>query len=138
MQTDTSGSICIQVVFLDPKIHKLTTRSTCMDGGYISNKLDKPKSICLPSICCDRDEVAKAMREKCTVNITTPFWASQPRYMQFMRTCVRPNFSPPFPNPLKDLNQNQHPLYLHHTLASAVWKVPATVFCRPNYWVTWN
>ena len=55
-ETDTGfrisgcGSVSIQVVPPDPKVHKLATRSTCMDGECISNKLDTPKSICLPTI----------------------------------------------------------------------------------------
>ena len=55
--TSGCGSVWIHVVSSDPKIHNLATRSTCMDSGYISNKLDKPKSIYLPIICSNREDV---------------------------------------------------------------------------------
>ena len=51
----TSGSVCVQVVPPDPKVHKLATRSTCMDGGCISEKLVTSKSICLPTFCSYRE-----------------------------------------------------------------------------------
>ena len=60
-ETDTGfrssgcGSFCMQVVPPDPKVHKLATRSTCMDGGGISNTLDTPKSIRLPTFCSYRE-----------------------------------------------------------------------------------
>ena len=41
-RTSGCGSVCIQVVPADPKVHKLATGSTCMGGGCISNKLDSP------------------------------------------------------------------------------------------------
>ena len=50
-----SGSVYIQVVPPDPKVHKLATRSTCMDGGCISDKLVIPKSICLPTVSSYRE-----------------------------------------------------------------------------------
>ena len=49
--TSGYGSACIQVVPPDLKVHKLATRSTRMDGGCVSNKLDTPKSICFPTFC---------------------------------------------------------------------------------------
>ena len=39
-RTSECGSACILVLPPDPKVYKLATRSTCMDGGCISNKLD--------------------------------------------------------------------------------------------------
>ena len=58
----TSGfrSVCIQVVPTDPKVHNLATRSTWMDGGCISNKLDTPKSIHIPSFCFCRENVSQS------------------------------------------------------------------------------
>ena len=62
-ETDTGfrnsgcGSACIQVVPPDPKVHELTTRSMCMDGGCISNNLDPPKSIRLLIFCSYRETV---------------------------------------------------------------------------------
>lgn len=49
------GSVCIQVVSSDTKVHKLATRSTCLDGRCISNKLGASKSLCLPTICSNRE-----------------------------------------------------------------------------------
>ena len=49
-ETDTGfsdsgcGYVCIQVVPPDPEKHKLASRSTCMDGGCILNKLATPKA----------------------------------------------------------------------------------------------
>ena len=54
-RTSGCGSVCIQVVPPDPKVHKLATRSTCMDAGCISNKLDTPKSIRFPTFCSYRE-----------------------------------------------------------------------------------
>ena len=51
---------CIKVVLLDPKVHKLATISTCMDGGWISDKLDTPKSISLPTFCSYRESVSQS------------------------------------------------------------------------------
>ena len=51
----TSGSVCVQVVPPDPNVHKLATRSTCMDGGCISEKLVTSKSICFPTFCSYRE-----------------------------------------------------------------------------------
>ena len=53
-RTSGCGSVCIWVVPPDPKVDKLATRSACMEGGCISNKLDTPKSICLPIFCSYR------------------------------------------------------------------------------------
>ena len=57
-KTDTSyqGSECgffyIQIVSLDTKIYNRATRFTCINGEYIANKLDKPKSKWFP-LCFD-------------------------------------------------------------------------------------
>ena len=59
-RTSGCGSVCMQVVPPDSKVHKLETRSTCMDGGCISNKLDTPKSICLPTFCSYRESVSQS------------------------------------------------------------------------------
>ena len=65
-ETDTGfrnsgcGSVCMQVVPPDPKVHKMATRSTCMDGGYISNKLDASKSIRLRTIYSYRESVSQS------------------------------------------------------------------------------
>ena len=59
-RTSGYGSVCIQVVLPDPKVHKLATRSACMDGGCISNKLDTPKSIRPPTFCSYRESVSQS------------------------------------------------------------------------------
>ena len=43
-RTSGCGYVCIQVVPPDPEVHKLATRSTCMDGGCILTKLATPKA----------------------------------------------------------------------------------------------
>ena len=63
LETDTGfrtsgcGSARIQVLPPDPKVHKLATRYTSMDGGCISNKLDTPISIRLSTFCFYRESV---------------------------------------------------------------------------------
>ena len=52
------GSVCIQVVPPDPKVHKLAATSSFMDGGYTSTKLDAPKSMLLPTFCSYRVSVS--------------------------------------------------------------------------------
>ena len=42
------------------KVPKLTTRSTGMDGGCISDKLDTPRSIRLPTFCSYRESVSQS------------------------------------------------------------------------------
>ena len=54
------GPVCIQVVPPNPKVHKLATKSTCMDGGCISNKLETPKSIHLPTFCSYKKSVSQS------------------------------------------------------------------------------
>ena len=77
-RTSGCGSVCIQVVPPDPKVHKPATRSSCMDAGCISNKLDKPKGITFPPFVLIGRAIAKAMKDKCTLIIVTPVWPSQP------------------------------------------------------------
>ena len=60
VRTILCGSACIQVVPPDPKVHKLATRSTCMDGGRISNKLVIPKSICLSTFYSYRESASQS------------------------------------------------------------------------------
>ena len=52
----------MQFVPPDSKVHKLETRSTCMDGGCISNKLDTTKTICLPTFCSYRESVSQSKK----------------------------------------------------------------------------
>ena len=66
-KTSGCGSVCIQVVLPYPKVHKLATRSRCMDVGCISNKLDTPKSIHHPIVCSYKETVNQRMRVKCTL-----------------------------------------------------------------------
>ena len=47
-RTSGCGSVCIQVVPPDPKVQKQATRSTCIDGGCISNKRTHLKSYTFP------------------------------------------------------------------------------------------
>ena len=59
-RTSGCGSVYIQIVPPDCKVHKLATRSTCMDGGCISDKLDTPKILCLPTFCSCRESVSQS------------------------------------------------------------------------------
>ena len=65
-ETDTGfrnsgcGSACMQAVPPDPKVHKMATRSTCMDVGCISNKLDTSKSIRFRTIYSYRESVSQS------------------------------------------------------------------------------
>ena len=60
LSTNGCGYVCIQVVPPDPKVHKLATRFTYMDGECISNKLDTPKSIRLPTFYSNRESVSQS------------------------------------------------------------------------------
>ena len=71
-RTSGCGSVCIQVVPPDPNVHKLATRSTCMDGGCIGNKLVTPKSICLPTFCSYRESASQSNeRQVCVCHNNT-------------------------------------------------------------------
>lgn len=105
--TGGCGSVCIQIVSSDPKLHKVTTRSTCMNGGYISNKLDKPKAYAFPPFSLVGMMLAKAMRDKCTLNIITPVWPSQPRYIQLWGWVYKIEF--PISNPIFKIPHFQIP-----------------------------
>ena len=64
-----ASRLCHQI----PMGHKLATRSTCMDGGFISNKLDT----CLPTFCSYKESVSQRNeRLKCTFIIITS-WCIQ-------------------------------------------------------------
>ena len=48
----------------DPKVQKLATKSTSIDGGCISNKLDTPKRVPLPKLCFNKESVNKSNEGK--------------------------------------------------------------------------
>ena len=104
-ETDTGfrisgcGSVCIQVVPPDPKVRKLATRSTYMDGGCISNKLVTPKAYSSPPFALIGRVPAKSMRDMCTLIIITPVWPSQSWYTQLLRMFIQhPIYNIPFPH----------------------------------------
>ena len=119
-KTRGCGSVCIQIVPPDCKVHKLATRSTCMDGGCISDKLDTPKILCLSTFCSCRESVSQSNEVQVYVDhnntiVVFPAW-----YTQSLRMSIQdPIFIPPFPNFLTDPNQTQHPLCQNQALALA-------------------
>ena len=74
-RTSGFGSVSIQVVSLDPKVHKLELRSRSIDGGKISDKLE---TYTFPAFALIGGIIAKAKTVKCTLIIVTPRWPSQP------------------------------------------------------------
>ena len=71
-----ASRLCHQI----PMGHKLATRSTCMDGGFISNKLDT----CLPTFCSYKESVSQRNeRLKCTFIIITSW------YIQSLRMSIQ-------------------------------------------------
>ena len=72
-RTSGCGSVCIQVVPPDLKVHKLASKihATCMDGRCISNKLDTPKSIRLPTFCSYRESVSQSNEGQVYVDHST-------------------------------------------------------------------
>ena len=125
----TSGSASIQILQPGPKVHKLATRSTCMDMvDAFQTNWSHLKAYAFPPFALIGRVLAKAMRGKhidhSVLIIVTPMWVSQPWYTQLLRTSIQDSiFNPPFPNLLTDPNQNQHRLCQNQTLALAAWKV---------------
>ena len=117
-RTSECGSVWIQVVPPDPKVHKLATRFTCMDGGCISNKLDTLKSIRLPTFCSYRESVSQSNEGQV--------------YVDHNNTSVTV-FIPPFPNLFTDPNQNQHPSCQNQILALAAWKISDNTILQKAY-----
>ena len=119
-ETDTGfrTNVCTQVVPRDPKIHKLATRFTCIDGGCISNTLDTPKSIRLPTFCSYRESVSQNNEGQV--------------YVDHKNTSVTV-FIPPFPNLFTDPNQNQHPSCQNQILALAAWKISDNTILQKAY-----
>ena len=61
VRTSACGSACMKVVQPDSKVHKLETRSTCIDiVDTISNKLVTPKSISLFTYCYYRESASQS------------------------------------------------------------------------------
>ena len=59
VDVDGFGCGCGSVVPPASKVHKLATRSACMNGRCILNKLDTPKSIHLPTFYSYRESVSQ-------------------------------------------------------------------------------
>ena len=119
----------MKVVQPDFKVHKLGTRSTCIDmvDAFQINWSHLKAYPFLPITLIGR-VLAKAMRGKridhSVLIIVTSMWPSQPWYTQLLRMSIQDSvFIPPFPNLWTDPNQNQHPSCQNQTLASAAWKV---------------
>ena len=91
---------------------------------YISWQPDLHKRMVdtfLPSICSNRDGVSQSNEGKVHFEYNNSSMAFPTTvHAVFEGLYKRSNFSPPFPNPLTGLNQNQHPLRLQRTLALAV------------------
>ena len=128
------GSVCIQVVPPDPKVHKLATRSTFMDGRCISNKLYTRKSMRLPTFCSYRESVSQSNEGQVYVdhNNTSVAFATMV-YPVIENAIQNPIFIPPFLNLLTDPNQNQHPLCQNQTLTLAAWKFSGNSILQKGY-----
>ena len=109
--TTGCGSVCIQ------SCHQIP-------NGCISNKLDIPKSMPLPTFCSYRESVSQSNEGQVYIDHNNTSVAFPTMYTQLLRMSIQdPNSIPPFPNLLTDPNQNQHQLCQNQTLALAAWKV---------------
>ena len=82
----------------DTKEHKLATRPTCIYGACISNKLDTPKSIRLPTFCSYRESVSQSNEGRIYVdhnNICVAFPTMLHPVIEIVYT--RSNFHSPIP-----------------------------------------
>ena len=133
VRTSVCGSACIHVVPPDPKVHKLATRSTCMDGGRISSKLVIPKSICLSTFYSYRESASQSSEGQAYIDHSNTN-VSFPTMVQLLRMSIQDSiFIPPFPNLLTDPNQNQHPLCQIQISALAAWKVSGNSILQKAY-----
>ena len=123
-RTSGCGSVCIRVAPRDHEVHKLATRSTFMDGGCISNKMDTPKSICFPSFCFYRQSVSQSNERQAYLDHNNTSVALPAMLHPVMRNVyTRTNFHSPISNLSTNRNQNQHPLCQDQTLVLAARKV---------------
>ena len=127
--TDTSfrtsgcGSVCIQVVPTDLRVHKLATRSTCMDV----NKLDAPKSISLPTFCSYGESVSQRNEGKVYVddnNTSLAFPTMEHPVIENVYT--RSNFN-------SHISKSFDPLCQNQTLVLAAWKVSGNSILQKVY-----
>ena len=115
----------------DSKVHKLASRSACMDGGCISNELDTPKSIRLPTFCSYREGVSQSNGGQVYVDHNNTSVVFVHPVIENVNT--RSNFHSPISKFLTDPNQNQHPLCQNQTLALAAWKVSGNSILQKAY-----
>ena len=134
-RTNGCGFVFIQVVPLDPKVHKLTTISPCMDGGCILNKLDIPKSIRLSTLLLSggRGGWGVSQRNKGQMyvnhNDTSVAFLTMV-HLVILNVCIRSSFhflmSKCFDRP----KSKRTPIVSESNMGFSGIKVLATVFCR--------
>ena len=132
VDVDVFGCVCGCVVPPDSKVDKLATRSTCMNGGCILNKLDTPKSIHLPTFYSYRESVSQNNEGQVNVDHSNTNVALPTIVHQVIENVyTRSNFHSRFPDLLTD--PNQHPLCQNQTLALAAWKVSGNSILQKAY-----
>ena len=105
--TSAYGSVCVQVVSPDLKVHKLATIFKCMDVVCILNKLDTCKSIRLPTFGSFTESVSQSNEGQVCIDHNDTSVASPTMVNPVIENVyTRSNFIHPFPNLLTDPSQN--------------------------------
>ena len=105
-----------------------------MDVGCISNKLDTPKSIRLPTFCSYRESVSQSNEGQVYMDHNNTSVAFPTMVHPVIENVyIRSNFHSPISSLLTDPSQNQHPSCQSQTLALSAWKVSGNCILQKAY-----
>ena len=100
-----------------------------MDGGCISNKLEKLKSTYSPPFSLIGSVLSKAIRDRCTLSTIFPTML----HPVIEHLYTRSNFNSPISKSFDRHEPNHHTLCLNRTLALAAWEFSGNSILQKAY-----